>query len=294
MNFTSEAFSRNTEAVVLLSSNENYKNNIYGNVKKLIEENWSEATYFSKSELEDYKIIWKNRTNKLNSLSGKYGAIRPPSKPIHDVEVINMSWEEYFRRVIKEKGRPLEQRIKVLKIINELFEKNQHFNLMSNDERKTIAGTLGTKDGVDWGWFGSMKGSWRFQEKINSNDENISLALDQIPLKGNITKTDYIAFLEHFKKAFPTGNWIATSSRLLTMKRPDVFVCLDNKNRSALCQEFDIKTSGITYERYWDEIIERIFDSNWWRSSKPQSKTEIEVWEGRSAFLDALYYKPDL
>ena len=85
---------------------------------------------------------------------------------------------------------------------------------------------------------------------------------------------------------------IATASRLLAMKRPDVFVCFDNENKSKLCKDFGITQSNMTYERYWDEIIERIFDSEWWNSPKPdENEKNIGIWRGRAAFLDSLYYE---
>jgi hypothetical protein len=48
----------------------------------------------------------------------------------------------------------------------------------------------------------------------------------------------------------------------------------------------------MTYDRYWDEIIERIMDSPWWNSPCPQSETDAIVWNGRAAMLDAIFYKP--
>lgn len=75
------------------------------------------------------------------------------------------------------------------------------------------------------------------------------------------------------------------------MKRPDVFVCLDTKNRSALCKDFEIVQSGLDYERYWTDIIERIFDSQWWINPKPKNKKENNVSNSRAAFLDSIYYE---
>jgi len=75
------------------------------------------------------------------------------------------------------------------------------------------------------------------------------------------------------------------------MKRPDTFVCLDKRNRSGLCKAFGIVQSNLSYTRYWSEIIERVRDAVWWNAPSPAGGAEKEIWLGRAAFLDALYYK---
>lgn len=134
-----------------------------------------------------------------------------------------------------------------------------------------------------------------FQNTIKMNDKNISLAIDSIPLEGDVTESHYERFIMYFRKAFPDFQELSGATRLLAMKRPDVFVCFNSKNRKKLCNDFGIKPSNMDYKRYWDDIIERIFDSEWWKSpkpeNKPENKIEIGIWENRSAFLDALYYE---
>ncbi|HPS82905.1 MAG TPA: hypothetical protein PLA88_01220, partial [Bacteroidales bacterium] len=100
----------------------------------------------------------------------------------------------------------------------------------------------------------------------------------------------YQRFLFHFTKIFE-GNYLATATRLLAMKRPDVFVCLDSKNKSSLCKDFGIVQLGLDYDRYWDEIVERIYDSDWWLHPNPKDNIEKDVSNSRAAFLDSIYYK---
>jgi hypothetical protein len=49
----------------------------------------------------------------------------------------------------------------------------------------------------------------------------------------------------------------------------------------------------MTYDRYWEEIIARIQDAVWWNSPKPKDERQGEVWNGRAAFMDALFYEPN-
>jgi hypothetical protein len=90
-------------------------------------------------------------------------------------------------------------------------------------------------------------------------------------------------------KAFE-GNFVGTATRLLALKRPDTFVCFDSMNRRELCQAFAIPQAGMDYDRYWDEIVERIQDSEWWLHPKPSSAIEKQISAARAAFLDSLYY----
>ncbi|MFX5684784.1 hypothetical protein ABTE42_21900, partial [Acinetobacter baumannii] len=75
-----------------------------------------------------------------------------------------------------------------------LFESVNHFNELTEDQRKFIAGIPNKLDiagAEDWGYFGSMKGAGIFKNKIKENDRNVSKALDQIPFAGQITKRHY-------------------------------------------------------------------------------------------------------
>ena len=144
-----------------------------------------------------------------------------------------------------------------------------------------------------------MRGAGKFQNVINNNDRHLSQALDRIPASGYISKDMYIKYIDEYLKAFPKGrHGIATATRLLTLKRPDTFVCLTKHNQERLCKDFCIKEHDITtsekkYEIYWDSIIERIMDSTWWNAPCPNSQIESEVWRARTAFLDSIYYEID-
>jgi len=296
-NFTNAAFTVNTEITALIKASDSNEDLKISDTLNLINSVWCDAKPFSKQELEDYRKIWKNNLPKIGSLSGKYGSKERSrkhiSKPIYQVPVANMEWQEFMNKVRSEKYHSLDSRLKVLKVAKNLFEKEDSFKALKTEERKFIAGipnNLPVDSDVDWGYFGSMKGAGIFKNRIIENDLSISNAIDEIPLSGQITKIHFERFLKFYRKAF-NGNYLATATRLLAMKRPDVFICLDNKNKSALCKNFEIVQSGLDYERYWEDIILRIYDSEWWQNPKPQDKIEKQVSESRAAFLDSLYYE---
>lgn len=294
-NFTQAAFKVNTEISTLISSDDKNSKKILFDIFKTLNLIWKKSELFDENKLINYKKAWKNNRPKINSLSGNYGNqnINQKSKPIYLVPVANMDWSQFMIKVRNDKFHNLTSRLKVLNITKSLFKKATSFKELNPDERKFIAGIpnkLVVDDDVYWGYFGSMQGNGIFKNKISVNDVNISNALDEIPLSGQITKVHYLSFLEFYKKVF-IGNYLATATRLLAMKRPDIFVCLDSKNKSALCKDFGIVQSGLDYERYWSDIIERIYDSQWWLNSKPNGLIEKNVSENRAAFLDSIYYE---
>lgn len=223
------------------------------------------------------------------------------TKFIHQVSIKSRNWKQFMDEIYNATSHDLQKRIRVIEIAQQLFNKIKSFKDLGIDERKFIAGVpnnLTINGAEDWGYFGSMKGAGVFRNKINTNNVQISEALDQIPLTGKVTKDVYDNFICHYQQAFinttlQNANNLSTATRLLTMKRPDTFVCLDNKNRANLCRDFGIIQARMDYNRYWNEIIETIFQSDWWLNPTPtpNNNNELKISEARAAFLDSLYYE---
>jgi len=206
------------------------------------------------------------------------------------VPVANMDWKTFVSKVKSEYNHKIEDRFELLNYTNDLFKKYESFKDFTEDERKIVAGLPNHGSIESWGFFGTMSGAGMFANRIKENDINISDALDEIPLTSQITKRHYVNFIEKFKN-ISNKMYVAPASRLLTMKRPDVFVCLNSANKSALSKDFKITVSNFDYEKYWNDIILRIYDCQWWQNSFPKGKEEKQINEFRSALLDSIYYK---
>lgn len=292
-NFTNSAFSINTETNILITSKSGDNVNLLNKIKEQIEFSWSIANGFSINELDEYRKIFLNQERKINSLSSTYGGQKEKNKPVYTVPVITMNWNEYVEKVVNDQYHSVNERLRILERSNKYYNKYINFEKMPAEIRKAIAGTyISITEMDDWFYFGSMQGAGKFKNRILENDKNISIALDQIPLQGQITKIHFEEYLRYFLKSSDVQP-IATATRLLALKRPDIFLCLDSKNRSKLCKAFEIQYSGMTLEKYWDEIIERIFDSEWWINPKPRNEFEQKLRNNRSAMLDSLYYTKD-
>jgi hypothetical protein len=199
--------------------------------------------------------------------------------------------------VRSEKHHSLPDQVRVLKAVREYFANNKRFSEMDIEVRLRIGGVAPQESSstgkLEWGYFGHMKGAGRFWRALKRNDQNLSAGLDCIPIDGLAAEDHYLAFVDLFQKAFPKGGGgVAVATRLLCMKRPDMFVCLDSKNRTALCKEFGIAWGNMGYERYWSEVIERVRLMKWWNAPRPTDPDNEDIWLGRTALLDALYYEP--
>lgn len=288
-NLTNGAFTKNSE-LLLHVTNKDADNALRAQAKQIIADYWEQGEVVTICESQRYRGLWKSQQRSLRRISGQYGSAGKGKAPVHTV--MSMPWDVFFEKVKSDPHHGFEQRCELLDLIRKEFSLHLLFSDMELGVRKTIAG-LPNDWNEHWGWFGSMKGAGYFHQAINDNNVHISNALKAIPLEGVVTYDNYQSYIDEFIQAFPNGrDGVSTASRLLALKRPDQFVCLDSKNKSQLCKDFGIKQSGMDYGRYWDEVICRIMDSVWWNSSIPSNKLEKRVWLGRAAMLDAIFYKP--
>lgn len=242
-NFTSSALSRNDEIVIHICSADKESQSIYDSIHEAVDAYWENAESISNEQCSNYRRIWTSKQKKLDNLEEKYGPSKS-SKPLIKSEIFSIDWPEYYEKIQNDKFHSFAGRIQLLSIAKNYFSENAHFSEMNQIQRREIAGiatSIQSGSGIEWGWFGSMVGAGKFQNRINGNNEFISQALDAIPLQDRVYKSNYLEFVNFFERAFPDGgSGIAIASRLLTMKRPDHFVCLDKQNRPKLCEEFGI------------------------------------------------------
>lgn len=249
--------------------------------------------------------------------------------------ICSLGWHEFFEKVKREflmeeekegkkcddgyyyKRYIFKERIELLKEVRKYFKKNEHFSDMELEQRKNIAGTTKAGD-RDWGWFGKMWPSGTFKTIIKGEEKytlkalnNISEALDKIPLNGPVSEENYKDYVKLYMKTWKgmkaweagkagkaqgnSSNPIGTATRLLALKRPDTFLCINNENRGHFCRDFGIKKGSLNVDNYWEEVVERICCIQrciLWREEKqpPKDPEERAAWNARAALLDAIYY----
>jgi HKD family nuclease len=289
-NLTAGAMGRNSELMIHISSTGS-PSDIHLQLKNQIEEYWEQGEVVTAQSVSAYRALWKTQQQALKRVSGAYSSGTKSKAPIH-TEIMSMSWSSFFKAVKADPFHGFDKRCDLLDLVRNAFKESTTYSTMELGLRKTIAG-LPNDVNVHWGWFGSMRGAGYFHQAVNNNNPHLSAALDFIPLNGAIAREHYENYISEFVRAFPDGrDGVSLASRLLALKRPDYFVCLDSKNKTKLCKDFGIKQAGMTYERYWDDVVCRIVDSVWWNEPKPSDKIAARVWMGRAAMLDAIFYQP--
>lgn len=211
-----------------------------------------------------------------------------------------MDWGEYAAEVKATAHHNIKESLALLRVAQGWFASVKSFAQMTAEQRKAIAGVIGERQKIsgdldrEWGWFGSMKGAGDFANRVDENDKHLARALDSIPQKGEVTKDHFHRFVHHFQKAFAHSDrsgGTATASRLLAMKRPDVFICICKPNIKQAAKRMGFPPSTLNLENYWDRVIEVIRLSEWYNLEKPDS-ADGELWENRAAMLDAILYDP--
>jgi hypothetical protein len=288
---------RNDETAVLFGSEHHETSADRAHLLRVIDRYWRRAKHMSATGLDDYRVAWQQRSRNRTALGADYESkARRPGKLPSEISMMKMTWKAFYDRVAREGRIPgrhgaLKSRLATVEKAQNLFKHYEHLSAMPYEDQKRISG-ITTRRGPDhdWLWFGSMKGVGTFLHAVKANARGLSLALDQIPAIGPVGRKDYDSYVSRFHKAVPDGRlYLAAATRLLAMKRPDCFVCIDKPNRRGLCEMVGIPQK-IGFEQYWDSIICRIQDSLWWGSSCPPHGNERKVWEARAAFLDALTY----
>lgn len=284
-NFTIGGFSKNAEANVLLESKDCDKS-FFFKIDSFINGAWKKAKQMSNAELEEYEKCHKYQKPNLKSLS----KVRQVKQGFDTTEMDLMTWDSYVSKVQHTEG--FEYRISLLDIAHDILSKHKHFQDIDPEVKKCLAGFKSympdSIEEIDWKWFGS-NGLGVYQNAFNTTNE-FAKAIDKIPLEGDVTKQQFDAYCKVFLSRW--NNPLASATRLLCIKRPDTFVCVDSKNKDRLCKAFGIPKNSLTLETYWEKIVMRVRDASWFNDEGSSHSPMVKkIKKYQVAMLDALYYE---
>lgn len=287
-NLTAGAIKANTELSTLIS-HEDGTPELLDEVLAII--NGYEGRPINQVDADNYRRIWKLKVSVRDKLEGTYGG-NPAGKPEVESPVMTMDWPTFYAEIQKDHTHGFTDRLDMLDQVANEFAKVQHFNDIPFQERLGIAGLRSTAI-KNSEWFGSMVGAGKFYKLMNASESAFSIALDAIPPTGAVTRHQYDTFIREYLNAFPNGrDGLGTATRLLSMKRPDTFLCVDGANLKKLAQDVGMKRPDkLDYERYWTEVVVRLQQTPWWQSPEPKQQSEAKAWRARAAMLDAIFYE---
>jgi hypothetical protein len=305
-NFTRGGTHANDEACLLLQGGKNDLPlaGLLGDVSTW----WTKSKSVTSAFLEAYERRCAASNAHRQALGKKLIVPQPKVGATHP-NLLSLTWQEYADEIKFHGSEHLRRRLQVLTKAAAIFAEASSFTNIVPIERKAIAGYVGVKErdsiariaGMDWGWFGSMKGAGVFKNRIADGKSGrvsplLSDAVDCIPPMGAVTEDDYNGFVRLFRKSFANSErqgQIAPASRLLAMNRPDYFVCVDSENRRELAADIGFLASKLNLDSYWDLVIEPVMSANWWVGHRPYGTGgDMGIWDGRAAMLDAIYYTP--
>lgn len=300
-NFTRGGFGDNTELNICIEGKKS--DAFFREVVAFIEEQEKHSNPITDPEIADYKEQFQRlkasraRLAKFEpdpAAQAKAKAVREKEKAGEVLPAqLNRTWPEFVQFILatKRKGVVVQGTAKepgylqTAERCQTLFTKYERLAKMPVVDRQFIGGT--TKAG---GWFGSMKGAGYFKERLNTAAASLDAALDHIPLGGPVSKRAFDDFAANYQWK---RSGVGTASRLMAMKRPDLFLCVDAKNRTGIAKAFGVSASSLqTFEGYWD-LMQRIWRCPWNRTARPRRALARRVWDARVALLDSLYYDAD-
>jgi len=278
-----------------------WENEVFQSLKLQILQWWKDGELISKEWLAQYRLRWESDRETRAKLSKPFRAIKRNADAPHSW-LPGLDWSQYVQAVVNAKDIKLEMRLQMLAKAQEIFREKDDFQSMTHEERRAIAGlemTFTSKSliGFEWGWFGSMNGNGDFSHRIIENHPDIAAALAYIPRTGEVTHQNYLEFVDSFNLAFVDATHkggVPTASRLLAMKRPDYFVCVNSQNQRGLSADLAYARTTLSLDNYWDRVIQPILDSRWWNSRRPRPRRSKDwgpsLWDFRVAMLDSIYY----
>ena len=282
-NFTESGFGNNCEANILFS-NEDDNQSLFVQMCNSISEWWKSADKFDRNKLQAYKHNFEIQSKNIKKLKRF-----KENKIVSDMELNN--WNEYYM-LIKQDGN-LGERFKLLDLAQYRFKNDNSFRYFNTIERKGFAGMLRDRDSEEeptWECFGTIADG-KYKHLINDLSSKLGNAIDLIPFSGSVSKKQYNAYLKCFE-GIGRKNPLACVSRLLAIKRPDLFICINQENKKKLSAIFNVSQSQITIDNYWSLLENHIWTSDWYLEPRGSKKEkELKCWKYRVALLDCISYK---
>ena len=208
---------------------------------------------------------------------------------------LEMPWSTYVELIRKQEGRKLGNGTPIrvtgsspsymeeLHLAQAVFRREPRFENLTRDERNLLMGVGSASSG----FLGSMKPAGYARGLVGSEPEKIGKSLDRLPLDGPVMPAEAADLLNELTQH--KGVKIGVATRFFAVKRPDLFVSVNNGSNPQLAKLVggrEIKTV-----KEYIGLLNAVWATEWHRSSRPADAQEAALWERRAALLDAALYE---
>lgn len=285
-NFTTAAYTSNTELSVLLEGTSHDPDLLA--IESYIEEQWQRGTELTDEWLAEYVLTWK---------AAKRQRIVVPRAKLEVGSLIDleMPWGTYVELIRKQEGRKLGNGTPIrvtgsspsymeeLRLAQAVFRREPRFENLTRDERNLLMGVGSASSG----FLGSMKPAGYARGLVGSEPEKIGKSLDRLPLDGPVTLAEAADLLNELTQL--KGVKIGVATRFFAVKRPDLFVSVNNGSNPQLAKLLGGRE--VTTVQQYIALLGAVWATEWHRSSRPADAQEAALWERRAALLDAALYE---
>jgi len=217
-------------------------------------------------------------------------------------QCLDFSWAQYNLQLQSlPKRYQLSASLKLLAEADRLL--NQQADLLNSSvtERMLLAGYADLSTQKDYNFdiqnLGGVSGFASFKKLIKSDRTGLNKLMKIIPNTGVVDGWHYLQFIDTYQQWFTDNGYkqayLLPVTRLLAMKRPDQFIPLNDETCPIICNAFTIKPlKKQDFKRYWDQIISRIHQTEWFKIFQPMDPSQLPFHRGRVAFFERMAIVP--
>lgn len=281
-NLTNGGMFHNDECAVLFIEKDDV---LLDNVLETLEDYFGKAKIITEDIINEYSKEYKD-IKKNNEIIQK--RLEPTKQKIDEAPYINLKWKEVIE-IIRE-NKDLYDRIKVLDEIQNIFKNLEKNNKSLNDLMSHIFNKVIGYSGI-YVFFGGLRCYYK-----EPNKKILSNYLGKIKL-GLISQTNILDIVEEYLQIIEKEDniGIATATRLLAVKRPDLFLCVNNGNQDSIKKLFGFEISGKSEIAKYIQLLKMIYNTDYFNhkltKDEKQDKTLVAISKYRVALLDSMLRK---
>lgn len=295
-NLTEGGMYNNDECAVLFTESDGV---LLDNVLEKLEDCFDKAKIITDGIIETYSKEYEAIKENNNSIVKR---LEPTKQKIDEAPYIDLKWGE-VSEIIQQID--FVDRSGMLNEIQEIFKKlddsNIKFENLELDERRMIIGN--SKDiNNKYRAFGGLASGGKAQQILLNQDDTKNTELRSI-----IEELDKIELLNEDNMCHPVsetivrnilkivmgieGCGISTVTRLLAVKRPDLFLCVNDGNQDSIKELFGFRISGKYEIDKYIQLLKMIYNTDYFNhkltKEEKQDEALVTISKYRVALLDS-------